>query len=521
MALREVTVESGRLSGRPCGNPGYSVFFGIPYAAPPIGELRWRAPQPPIPWSGVRDAAKPRTKLMQGMGGAPNKKITNLMGNEFYPYEEEMDEGSLFLNVWTPASSENEKLPVYFWVHGGGFGGGYGSSMHFDGQAYNKRGVILVTINYRLGILGYLVNEELNAESEHGVSGNYGLLDMIAALKWVRRNIAAFGGDPERITIGGQSSGAMAIEMLTMSPLTKGDYVGAIMQSGGGPMPIVYKPTHIEEALQKADLFKALGVKTIKEARAIPADEIMQRARQNLPNVKMEGCYEYMTAPVIDGYVLPESYGTAGRNGNFHDVNYLMGFMKDDGVSNNKLTVFLSTEEQAKVDFVKEAKQMAEDMFEDKKNEFLDLVPLDDYPALRRFWKFETTENLWAGAAAFAEFQEMHGRKAPYVYCITRELPGDDRGAFHAGDLWYTFQTFMRGWRPFSGIDYELSCNIVDYWCNFIKTGDPNCDALPEWRAYTHADPAIMELGEKCITRIPQETARVEWRKKYCMTELD
>ena len=230
--MRETTVENGKIKGIPCGWPSITVFYGIPYAAPPVGDLRWKAPQPAVGWEGVRDCARASAKCWQlGVGKG------SFFEHEFYPYEEEMDEDCLYLNVWTPAQSTEERLPVIFWIHGGGFMTGYGHSAHFDGEHFARQGVILVTINYRLNIFGWMVHPELDAESPEGVSGNYGLLDQIAALKWVSRNIRAFGGDPDNITIAGQSAGAACVQSLICSPLAKGLYAKAIMQSGGGPAP--------------------------------------------------------------------------------------------------------------------------------------------------------------------------------------------------------------------------------------------------------------------------------------------
>ena len=271
--MRETVIETGRVQGIACGWPSITAFYGIPYAAPPVGELRWRPPRPAASWSGIRDCARPGPRCPQlGVGKG------SFYEREFYPVEEPMDEDCLYLNVWTPAQGTAEKLPVIFWVHGGAFMTGYGHSAHFDGEPFARQGVILVTINYRLNIFGWMVHPELSAESERHASGNYGLLDQLFALEWVRRNIAAFGGDPDNITVAGQSAGAMCVQALLTTPLTRGMIGKAVMQSGGGitAAPDMRFPS-LAEAEERADL-SLLGVSSIAEARALPWQELLTTA---------------------------------------------------------------------------------------------------------------------------------------------------------------------------------------------------------------------------------------------------
>ena len=263
MPLTQVTVENGRLQGVPGNVPAYTVFKGVPYAKPPVGPLRWKAPQPAEDWTGIRLADRFSCIAYQG-AHTPEFPYTK----EFYPVEEPMSEDCLYLNVWTPAQSADERLPVLFWVHGGAYTGGYGFEMEFDGEGFCKRGCILVTINYRLGVLGFLAHPELSAESERGVSGNYGTLDQICALHWVRRNIAAFGGDPDNITVFGQSAGAKSVLTLITSPLSRGDIAKAIPMSGGGIGCFAIDDTPLAKAEKTGLALQELaGAQSLEELR--------------------------------------------------------------------------------------------------------------------------------------------------------------------------------------------------------------------------------------------------------------
>ena len=320
--MREVTLETGTVRGIACGWPSITAFYGIPYAAPPVGELRWQPPQPAAPWPGVRDCARPGPRCPQlGVGKG------SFYEHEFYPVEEPMDEDCLYLNVWTPAQSTGEKLPVIFWVHGGAFMTGYGHSAHFDGEHFARQGVILVTINYRLNIFGWMVHPELSAESENGVSGNYGLLDQIFALEWTRCNIAAFGGDPDNITIAGQSAGAMCVQALLTTPRTQGMVSKAILQSGGGISAIPNKRfPSLAEAENRSDL-SVIGVSSIQEARELSWQELLNRWAASMPTKRVQ------LTPVIDGWVLPDSLDKMARAGNFRHVPCLLGYTSQEGIS--------------------------------------------------------------------------------------------------------------------------------------------------------------------------------------------
>lgn len=489
--MREVTAENGTLLGIPCGWPGITAFYGIPYAAPPVGDLRWRAPQPAADWDGVRDCARASARCFQtGVGKG------SFYENEFYPVEEEMSEDCLYLNVWTPAREANEKLPVIFWIHGGAFMTGYGHSAHFDGEHFARQGVILVTINYRINVFGWMVHPELDAENEQGVSGNYGLLDQIAALKWVRRNIAAFGGDPDNITIAGQSAGASCVQALICSPLTKGLYAKAIMQSGGGlsPFPDMVFP-ELKKAEEMCDL-TALGVSSIAEARRLSGEELLKRWQGTMPGPAVQ------RVPVLDGYVLEESIIDCCRNGNTPQMPCLIGYTADEGLVFGRDRADL--EERMRTAYGGAAES------------YLALCPQDG-PEFADYQAAMATELLQSAAESFAELRERQGKGETYLYCLERKLPGDDSGAFHAADLWYVFRTLMRAWRPWEAEDYMLAYACNTYWANFARYGTPNGNrkpGLPEWEPYRAEKPLTMRLDAVSRMAERERNARVRCREE-------
>ena len=490
--MRETCIETGAVRGVACGWPSITAFYGIPYAAPPVGELRWRPPQPPAAWSGVRDCARPGAKCPQlGVGKG------SFYEKEFYPVEEPMDEDCLYLNVWTPARSPDEKLPVLFWVHGGAFMTGYGHSAHFDGEHFARQGVIVVTINYRINIFGWMVHRELIAESKHHSSGNYGLLDQLFALEWTRRNIAAFGGDPDQITIAGQSAGAMSIQTLLMTPMTKGMVCRAIMQSGGGvtPFPDMRYPS-LAEAEARTDL-SLLGVSSIAEARALTWRELLDRWARSMPAPGLQ------RTPVVDGWVLPASLDEMARAGDYRHVPCIIGCTSREGIPAGPnyqywrdLLVHEYGPERAEA-FA--ALHGGEEGF-------------SDYSLQHHF-----TDHARAAAESWALLHQRQGTGPVYVYWLDRQLPGDDMGPFHAADLWYVFKTFMRCWRPWTGTDYELAAACNTYWAEFVKTGVPQGPGLPVWTPYTKDSPLSMELGERIGMMKVKREPRVDMRREFLL----
>ncbi len=432
--MNRVEIKQGLLEG--IQMDGYDVFWGVPYAKPPVGELRWRAPQEPEAWEGVYHADKYPNRSMQ------EDFPMEFFDKEFYDDEERKtpySEDGLYLNIWTPAKQAGEKLPVAMWIHGGAFMGGYGHEKEFDGAAYCERGVILVTINYRLGPLGFLAHpwltEENRAMGGPGVSGNYGSLDQIAALKWVRENIAAFGGDSENITVFGQSAGGESTHTLITSPLTKGMISKAIIQSGLG----LTKDRTLADAERDGLEFAELaGVHSLEEMRNLTVGQIFAAAG---PLIGRGFANDSMTfAPNIDGYLLDRGFDEALEQGAVHDIPYMVG----------------STMQDIRVNLEKLAEGERGIVYECCKR--------------------------------WGEVRKTNGNAPAWVYYFTRQLPGDDAGAFHSCELWYMFGTLNRCWRPSTEGDYQLSEHMVDYWTNFMKTGNPNGDGLPQWKTYTEEE---------------------------------
>ena len=316
-----VKVEGGLLQGIPSAASEITVFKGIPYAAPPVGELRWKRPQPVVKWDGVKVA-----DTFSNICWQPGNAVGTFYGNEFYWKEQTVQsEDCLYLNIWTPTNAVGQpdrKLPVAFWVHGGAYFNGYGHEITMDGDAWASRGVILVTINYRLGIFGFLAHPELSAESADGTSGNYGTYDQVAALKWVYENIAQFGGDPKNITVLGQSAGAASIKNLVSSPLSKGMIKNAVIQSGGGIGAFGSSDNGQKEAEATGKTFmKKFNCRTLKDMRAVPAEELLRV-------FKAEGMGLFR--PHLDGILLTESFDDAARNQHLADANYMIGCTLDD-----------------------------------------------------------------------------------------------------------------------------------------------------------------------------------------------
>lgn len=344
-----------------------------------------------------------------------------------------LSEDSLYLNIWTPAQNSDAQLPVAFWIHGGAFMGGFGHEKEFDGAAFCNKGVILVTVNYRLGPIGFFSHPLLTRESTLGNVGNYGILDQIAALEWVRENIGAFGGDRERITVMGQSAGCMSVQTLVSSPMTKGMIAGAILQSGIG-LSYDHMPEMAEA--EGMEIAAAMGAQTLEDLRAKGYDEIMQASGAVM--ARGFATMELPFSPVIDGKVLAGGYNSTLHEGRIHDIPYMIGCTKNDIATDPN-----HPEEKGKV---------------------------------------------YDGCMDWVQARKENGKEAPFVYYFTRQLPGDSEGAFHSSELWYMFGTYGRCWRPLTAADAVLSEKMVTYWTNFIKTGNPNGLGVPKWNRYAEED---------------------------------
>lgn len=478
----QVKVEQGTLEGIALES-GVNSFRGIPYAQPPVGDLRWREPQPPTSWKGVREADKFSSRAMQG----PIYSDMNFRSPG-------ISEDCLYLNVWTPSKKGDEKLPVMVYFHGGGFNAGDGSEYRYDGESISEKGVVVVTLNYRLGIFGFFSHPELTKESPNRASGNYGLLDQHAALLWVKANIAAFGGDPNKITIAGESAGSIAVSAHMASPLSKGLIAGAIGQSGA-----MINPTHptvpYEEAALRGRAFALrLNAVTISDLRAIPAEKLLDESSK--PGI-------FSTRTTMDGYFLTQTPQEVFEKGEQAKVPLLAGWTSAEG----SYAGFMNGEEPAPANYEKKMREY----FGNKADEALKLYPgttRDDVMASAgalagdRFIVYST----WK----WAEQQRQVARQPVYVYTFSKERPGTNT-ATHASDIEYLLGNLETNKvYQWSTDDHKTSELAENYIVNFIKTGNPNGFGLQNWPASKAGDTmTIMDLN------VNNRAVNEQYRERY------
>jgi para-nitrobenzyl esterase len=496
-AAEPLHVDGGALADTAPDALGIRAFKGIPYAAPPTRSLRWKPPQAVAAWNGVRTATDWGPRCVQ----------SNRLG-DIDPLNRRMDEDCLYLNVWTPAKTSAEKLAVMVWIHGGSNLNGAGSQPEYDGAPLAGKGVVVVTINYRLDIFGFLATPELTAESDTHASGNYALLDQITALKWVHNNIAAFGGDPSRVTVFGESAGSLDISLLMASPLAKGLFARAIGESGGALTPIVAfgpKPLNVGER-DGAAFVASLGTPSLAELRARPAAELLDAI------LKKPITYGF---GVIDGYVVPEHPAQSFANGRQNDVPLLVGWNADEG------TLFAS-----RIPFPPSAPSYADRVraqFKDQAERVLKLYPPGSTPDEDKaaFAELFGDEIIGYGSWAWAERATVSGRAPVYRYRFTRRPPGAPLssinpltapGVYHSAELYYVFNTLgAREWL-WETDDRHLADTMSSYWTNFAKTGDPNGPDLPQWIAYKpNGGGQVMELGKEIGMRSERNRDRYEF----------
>ena len=459
-----VKVEEGLIQGTI--EDGLTVYKGIPFAAPPVGDLRWKAPQAATKWEGVRQANKFAPGPIQG-GNPPSGK----------------SEDCLYLNIWTPAKSESDKIPVLVWIYGGGFNAGATSETNYSGEKLAKKGVVLVSIAYRVGQLGFLAHPELSAENPNHVSGNYGLLDMIAGLKWVQKNIAAFGGDPGKVTIFGESAGGIAVSMLCASPQAKGLFHGAISQSGGsfGPPRLTTFPgenlKRLHDAESAGDAYvKNAGFSSIAELRKIDADK--------LPAVRG------LAWPIIDGWVIPDDQYTLYEAGKYNETPILVGYNSDEGAS------FFPP--KTPEDYIKGVKTRYGKFADDLVKAYpvgTNIVPKTARD-LARDAAFGWHTWSWAG------LQTKTGKAKVFYYYFDQhpdypvDSPRAGYGSPHGQDVAYVFEHLNASNPQLTKTDFEISDAMSTYWTNFAKYGDPNGKGVPKWPAYTIANPMVMYFNQ-------------------------
>jgi para-nitrobenzyl esterase len=469
--VREAEVTGGKVSG--VAASGMVVFKGIPFAAPPVGALRWKAPQPLKAWTGTLGARTFEPACMQ-----------DPMFPQLFSAPRDLSEDCLYLNVWTPAKTAGDKLPVMVWIYGGGFVGGQTSVPMYDGAKLAEKGVILVSVAYRLGAFGFLAHPDLSRESGKG-SGNYGLQDQIAGLKWVKANIAKLGGDPDRVTVFGESAGGIAVSMLAASPAAKGLFQRAISESGGSfgsarssnEGGVNVPPLKVAEASGKAFLEK-LGAKDIAAARALSADTIQKGVSPGLAATTQFW-------PVFDGDVLPGDQYELYQARRFNDTPVLIGTNSDEGSLFIQGGVTSAQFEAA----VRSGYGKGADAILAAYPHATDAEALTSARNLARESTFAW--HTWA----WAMLQSDKGKGKAFVYYYDHRTPQSPNGAGHGSEIAYVFQTLGAPGASLGGPtvaprpeDTKLSDLVSSYWTNFAKTGDPNGAGLPQWPAFTAAD---------------------------------
>lgn len=482
-AFEKVKVEGGLVSGFTNADGDIHIFKGIPFAAPPVGSLRWKAPQPVQPWSGIKICNKFSASPMQA-----SPVPFSMWTEEFLIPKEPISEDCLYLNVWSGASSPKEKRPVLVWIYGGGFGSGGSACPIYDGEAMAKKGIVFVSFNYRVGIFGFFAHPELTKESGNNASGNYGIMDQIAALKWVQKNIAAFGGDPDNVTIAGQSAGSMSVNCLVASPLAKNLFNKAIAESGASF-------TNNNASLQKAEedgvrLMKTAKATSIADMRSMPAADLMKNAQG-------------LRGPNIDGYVLPDAIVNIFREGKENKVSLLTGWNQDEGLMFGPIK---------KAD---DFKQDAEKNYGADAQTFLQYYPAStDAEAAKSQLDLSRDQIFGAQNYTWANMASNHGSKV-YVYRFTRKVPATGEyvkyGAFHTGEVPYAYDNLKFVNRPWLDVDHDLAKTMSGLFANFVKTGNPNGDGLPKWDAYNIADKKIMVFDVKSEEKTIPDAATLDF----------
>ena len=488
-----VRIDSGRLSGIRDAAPGLDEFRGIPFAAPPVGALRWKPPQPVAPWKDVRRADHFGPRCMQ-----------RPLFSDMVFRSDAVSEDCLYLNVWMPAGPHGGKLPVLVYFYGGGFVGGDGSELRYDGASLARRGIVTVTVNYRLDVFGFLALPALAKESLHHATGNYGLLDQVAALRWVHRNIAAFGGDPARVTIGGESAGSMAVSALMASPLSKGLMQGAIGESGA--MLGNLKPRPLDLAERQGVAFERhVGADSLAQLRAMPAAKLIAACGD--PGVAEFG-------PILDGWFLPRSPAAIYEAGEQAHIPLLVGSNSGEG----SYTALLKDAPPTPANY----RAAVERAFGKHSGEVLKLYPGQSDAEVK------TSASALAGDRfiAFSTWRWMHlqrktGAAPVYYYWFDKARPAKRDGsaepdelAVHSGEIEYALGNLstnrVYAW---TAADHKVSATMEGYWADFIKTGDPNGDDLPHWPPAAQKDGGLLRqvIGVHTRTIVDRRAPRYEF----------
>jgi para-nitrobenzyl esterase len=497
-----VKVEQGLLAGTNASTADIRVYRGIPFAAPPVGDLRWKAPQPAGSWQGVRQAAEFSNACWQ----TPYPAAAAIYQAKLPP----LSEDCLYLNIWTPAKSAKNRLPVMVWIHGGGFTRGFSGTSSYNGEVLARKGAIVVTINYRLGVFGFFAHPELSAESAHHDSGNYALLDQIAALQWVQKNIAAFGGDPNRVTIFGESAGSWAVNALMASPLAKGLFQRAIGESGGlfSPMKTLSEAEKEGEKLGRLLAPDSAPKKsenseepaqqdTLKALRAMKAEELLKAADSETVRA------------IVDGWVLPQDIATIFAQGKQNDVPLIVGYNADEGTAlapqgaNMKAFMFIGGVHQR---------------YGSQADALLKIYPAgSDEQAVSSFYSAYRDQAFGWEMRTWARMATKTGHQPAYMYYFSRRPPGPQSArlrAFHASEIAYVFGTFVWPF-PWEDTDKKLSDAMTSYWVNFAASGNPNGGSLTKWPVYSSKDDQALEFGDQITVRSGINKAGLDFFDNY------
>lgn len=486
-----VTVAEGQLTGVFTGDGEVEVYAGIPFAKPPVGELRWKEPQPPEPWEGVRACDTFAPESMQQRSHPIMDTLIEIVGYNtfrfFDPsnnYIDPMSEDSLYLNVWKPAG-EVKNAPVLFFIHGGSLTGGRTWNAEFNGEALARQGIIVVNCAYRLNVFGYYANEALAAESPNGTTGNYGLLDQIRALEWVNENIAAFGGDPGQITIAGESAGASSVNALCVSPLAKGLFRYAIAESSGISAKVPYHTFRsLESALEMGNhIMEEFGASSVSDLRDVPAEQLVNTRYTN-------------SAMTVDGYAIAEQPYLTYEKGENNEEKLMNGF------NAHEADVFSFSRKVTSDNYVDSLRMVLGDYAEEGAALYPP-EPLDPDYALFLVEQGGNAKGSYDKVISAAWFNYSHYNwsrqmasqgKTVYEYYFTKENKG--LSANHGGEMPYAYGNLYRHDWLYTDADYKLSETMQTYWLNFIRTGDPNGAGLPVWESFNKAPAKVMELGE-------------------------
>jgi para-nitrobenzyl esterase len=488
-AIQEpVKIEGGLISGTPGWGWGIREYLGIPFAAPPVGKLRWRPPQPAEPWQGVRAADRFSPACMQRAlepnGGSWNRGLINT------------SEDCLYLNVWTPATSAGERLPVLVWIYGGGGVNGSTAEPIYDGNAIAKQGVVVVSMNYRLNVFGWLAHPELTKESPHHASGNYGSLDQLAGIQWVKRNIAQFGGDPAKITIWGESGGSRSVNFLAASPLLKGLARGAIAESHTTFGRML---TLAEAEAGGVKFASAAGKASLAELRAAPAGELLEASIKHPQG---------LNGAIVDGWFLPQDLYTTYSQGKQNDIALITGATNDEGGNIGGIGAAPpggGGRGAAPPDSLATYAAWAKQTFGDKADTLLKLYPARDDAQAKQAYHDVYRDINFAGHRTWARLQSTTGKAPARIYLFSHVPPHPEGngnnpraqvGAVHFSEVIYVFNNLRMKDYPWTDLDRKVADTLATYWTNFAKTGDPNVAGLTNWPVYNPKDEFWLNIGD-------------------------